>query len=406
MPHDDRLAVVVIGIGGYGSHYIKWLHELQSNGRAYVCAVVDPFAEQSEWWPRLAKANVPRYNSLSDFLQDRSPADLAIIASPIAVHADQTCDALKARMNVLCEKPMAATIQDATRIQDARDRAARLLEIGYQWSFSKAIQQLKSDVISGRLGAPIRLATCVSWPRSNAYYRRNSWAGRIRDTDGRWVLDSPISNATAHFLHNMLYVLGPTTDRSATPTAITSECYRANAIENFDAACCRIECRECKDVSFFAAHCTRTIVGPEFRFEFDDAIVKYWGDGDIVAQFTNGETRNYGDPAADSSRKLRLTVERCGITHDRRALCGPEAARAHILCVNGMQETPVHAFNPALIRERNLGSDETLTYVPGLEQIMYKGYLRGSLFSEMETSWAHKAERVVLADYVEFPTGE
>jgi len=83
---------------------------------------------------------------------------------------------------------------------------------------------LKRDLLDGRYGRPLRLATLCAWPRDRAYYRRNSWAGRLRDGDsGAWVLDSPANNAMAHFLHNALFLLGPAMTHSALPAAVTAE---------------------------------------------------------------------------------------------------------------------------------------------------------------------------------------
>jgi hypothetical protein len=56
---------------------------------------------------------------------------------------------------------------------------------------------------------------------------------------GLGIFDSPANNATAHFLHNMFYLLGATRETSAAPAVVQAELYRANAIENFDTAAIR-----------------------------------------------------------------------------------------------------------------------------------------------------------------------
>lgn len=54
------------------------------------------------------------------------------------------------------------------------------------------------------------------------YNGRNAWAGARDDGAGTWILDSPINNATAHYLHNVLYVMGPAVDRSIRPVSVRS----------------------------------------------------------------------------------------------------------------------------------------------------------------------------------------
>ncbi len=386
--------IVLIGIGGYGRLYVDAIRERHANGGARICAVVDPMAEQTPTWPKLAVAGIPCFDTMEAFVATGSRADLAVISSPIAFHAGQSVAALNAGMNVLCEKPMAATFGDALRMRDARDASGRFLEIGFDWSFSEAVQRLKSDILTGRLGAPRHLKTWVACPRGSDYYRRNDWAGHIRDGRGQWVCDSPANNATAHFLHNMLYVLGPSTGSSATPLAITAECYRANPIESYDAACCRVETAEKVDVLFFTAHCVKDRVGPLFSFVFEDAIVEYKGEGDISARFRDGREQSYGNPGCDAMRKLRHAIEMCGAPDKNPEICGPEAAMAHALCVDAMGKMPICDFAPNLVVREPPKNGSVLTHVCGLLEAMRNGYEQGALFSEMTLPWAADARRM------------
>lgn len=393
----DCVNMVMVGIGGYGAYCLELARQVGEGGRLRLAAVIDPMAEDSPQWPRLAAEGVPSFPGLAEYGRSGLAADLAVIASPIAFHADQSAEALAMGMNVLCEKPMAATIEDAYRMRAARDTAGKFLEIGYQWSFSRAIQGLKRDVLAGRLGAPLRLLTWVGWPRTSAYYGRNTWAGRLRDDAGRWVLDSPVNNATAHYLHNMLYVIGPALERSATPVAITAECYRANPIENYDAACCRVETRERAEILFFAAHCVGEEAGPVFRFIFEDATVDYAAHGDIVARFADGREVNYGNPDRDPARKLAHCVERCRAECGAGPVCGPEAAMAHTLCVGGLRDIPIRDLGPEWIECRAHDEGATLTFVPWLNEAMRRGFESSRLFSEMGVPWAGPAMRIPLA---------
>jgi len=201
--------LVLVGIGGYGEHYVRKLLGNDLPG-VRIAAVVDPMAEKAPHWPELQRAGVPGFDSLPAVLAAGIAADLAVVSTPIALHAEHSCALLAAGVNVLCEKPMAATVADARRMQAVRDTAGKFLEIGYQWSFSPAIQSLKADILAGHFGVPRHFATWVSWPRTNVYYGRNGWAGCKYDPQGRPVFDSPANNATAHYLHNMLFLLGPT----------------------------------------------------------------------------------------------------------------------------------------------------------------------------------------------------
>ncbi len=396
-------SLLLVGIGGYGGTYLEALWPAWQAGGLQVAGVVDPFADRAPRWPELAARGVPRFDTLAEAAAAGVQADLAVIASPIALHAEQTCAALAMGMAVLCEKPIAATVQEADRMAAARDRAGRFVAIGYQWSFSAAIRDLKADVLAGRLGAPRCLSTGVAWPRDSAYYQRNRWAGRLRDDQGRWVLDSPVNNATAHYLHNMLYVIGPAPDRSAQPIEVTGELYRANPIENCDAACARIRTDTGAELRFFSAHCVATGWGPHFAYEFDDVVVHFAGHGSIVATFRSGGTRDYGTPDGGSATKLGHCLA-AARGEGAAPPCGIEAARCHTLVVNGLQETGVHAVPPDWILRTPSGTaGATLTHVRGLDTAVQTGHATGRLFSEQGLPWTAPARSIDLRGYTAYP---
>lgn len=131
----------------------------------------------------------------------------------------------------------------------AERQYCKFIAIGYQWSFSDAIQALKQDILDGILGAPISMKTAISWPRNFAYYRRGGgWGGKIAK-DGVTVLDSIASNACAHYLHNMLFLLGSSMEESALADSIEADCLRANNIETFDTCALRAR-RRCANLFY------------------------------------------------------------------------------------------------------------------------------------------------------------
>ena len=405
---DQEVSVVAVAIGGYAANYIKLLLDEGPKRNVRLVGAVDPTAQRQPMAEELKQRGVPIYDDLASFYADHS-ADLAVIASPIHMHAPQTCEALAAGSHVLCEKPLAATIQDARRMADAQAAAGRFVAIGYQWSFSPAIQSLKADILAGRLGRPVRLRTLVLWPRRRSYYRRNDWAGCVKSPDGRWVLDGPAGNATAHFLHNMFYVLGDDVRTSAAPVDVQAELYRANDIANYDTAALRCRTEAGAELLFYTTHATSTERGPIFQYEFENATVVYDGDaaeGNIVASFTDGAEQAYGDPGADNMAKLWRAVD-CVRTGDSPP-CTIAAATPHTLCMDGAQEShrPVAEFPAEAVEVAAFGED-TLTFVPGLAEHLTQCYDRGTLPGELGgVDWASPGEVVDLRGYDFFPAGE
>jgi predicted dehydrogenase len=393
--------VALVGISGYGAFYLRQLLAPTARERIQFVAAIDPFPERSTFLDPLARADIPIYPDLEAFYAANF-ADLVVIAAPIHLHAPLTCLALSHGSNVLCEKPLCATIQEAHQVIQAEREAGKFVAIGYQWSFSEAIQQLKQDIRAGRLGRPVRLKTRVFWPRWQPYYQRNQWAGKIRLPDGRWVLDSPVNNATAHYLHNMLYLLGETRETSAKLASVQAELYRANAIENYDTAALRCYAEPGVEILFYTAHPVATTANPIFHFEFERAVVDYDanGEGRIVAAFQDGRRQDYGDPFADNARKLWQSVS--AVRTGEPLPCGAEAAMAQTLCMNGAQESMPHIVNfpPDLIR-----TEGDRGWVAELEEALRQCYEQNLLPAAYgEFAWAKSGEVVNLQNYHSFPS--
>ena len=405
MKHEGKtpVSVVLVGIGGMGRSYLETLKDEFSPTEVRIPAVIEPYPERSEYRLELQKRGIPILSHLSTFYETEQAADLVVICSPIHYHVRQTCEALEAGSHVLCEKPLGATIQDAQHLIKAKDKAHLWVMIGYQWSFSKAIQALKKDILTGSFGKPLRLKTLCFWPRDEAYYQRNDWAGKIMDR-GDWILDSPANNAMAHFLHNLFYVLGESTDRSAMPSGVMAELYRIYPIENYDTVACRAFTDEGVELLYYASHAISENMGPMFSFEFEEATVDYGESIDeVVARDKKGNEKLYGNPESD--RPLRKLFEAIRMIQEPGPiLCGPEAALSQTLCMNGMQESAprIQTFPETMIHQDAKGKRR---FGKGLDQELYVCYQKGILPSEAKLSWAYEGRHVNLENYMYFPGG-
>src|SRR5215212_4803683 len=293
-----EIKVALAGIAGYGNEYLECLLNDRRAAGTRLVGVVDPYPERCRHLDQLRRRDIPIYSTLHA-LFDASSLDLVMIATPIHLHAQHTCAALKHGASVLCEKPLAATLEDVRRIADG-ERAAgdRFVAIGYQWSFSEAIQSLKRDIIAGAFGRALRMKSIAFFPRPISYFSRNNWAGRLRTSDGSAVLDSPTNNATAHYLHNMFYLLGETRETSTMPASVQAELYRANDVENYDTTALRARLASGTELLFYSTYAVSQRLGPRCEFEFENAVIEY--DFSVqprfVARFRDGRQSEYGDP--------------------------------------------------------------------------------------------------------------
>jgi predicted dehydrogenase len=371
----SEIRLALVGIGGYGSWYLRELLPNASLHNARLVAGIDAFPERSPWLGALQEVGVSVFANLDD-LYRHNTADLVVISAPIHLHAPLTIQALQHGSSVLCEKPLCARLEDVDQMAQAERQTGKFVAIGYQWSFSNVIQAIKRDVLAGRFGRPVQFKTLVLWPRPLSYYYRNTWAGRIRTDQGAWVYDSPVSNATAHYLHNMLYLLGDNVVTSARPEQVEAKLWRANAIENYDAAALRLCTVDGVEILMFTAHPVENELGPLAVYQFEDTVIEYGADRHFVARFRDGHVEDYGDPDETQYNKLWQSVD--AVRTGAPLVCGIEAARPHLEIVNRLQEIPVDTFPSEQVVHQTRGED-TLVWVRGLQESLERAYANGKM---------------------------
>ncbi len=399
----EQVTVAMVALGGYGNFYLRALMAEATAHHVKLVAGVDPNPVGCRHLDYFEREGIPIYPDLDHFYAEMR-ADLVFIAAPIHLHAPFTQTALNHGSHVLCEKPLTATLQVARQMAEAQAAAGKFVGVGYQWSYAEAIQALKRDVLDGVLGRPLRFRTKVLWPRPASYFARNTWAGHRKAKDGTWVLDSPAHNATGHYLHNCFYVLGNTRETSAWPIDVQAELYRANSIQNFDAAALRAHTEAGVEILFYTAHPVRNNIGPVLRYEFEEVVVEYDDRGShLLAKFHDGRVKDYGDPFANDANKLWQAAE--AVRSGAPLACGIEAATPQVLCINGAQESmwEIVDFPPDLVRKANPEGDP-LTWVAGLQESFEDCYARGILPSEDSSlMWAKAGKVIDLRDYDHFP---
>lgn len=349
--------ILLVGAGGYGVKYVDHLLE-RSDPTLTLAGVVEPYFDACARKAEILAAGIPVYATIEAFYATRK-AELAIICTPPFLHEEQSITALAHGSFVLCEKPVAPTPEAAARMAAAEKKYGKWIAVGYQWSFADAVLRLKQDILAGRLGKPHLLKTVVSWPRKRTYYERGvGWAGKMQK-GGITVWDSIASNACAHYLHNMLFLLGADMSSAALPREVEAECLRAYDIETFDTCVLRMRMQGDATAYFIASHAADEKLDPQFVCEFEKATVRYT-DGQIVADFADGTRVCYGDPFENEMRKIGDCAR--AIEMGGAPICTVHTASAHTKLMAGLhQNLTVGAFTPETVSE-----NEERVWVNGL----------------------------------------
>jgi predicted dehydrogenase len=135
---DQRpLRAGVVGLGMMGRNHVRVWDEAIPEVELVAVSDPDPAAVQRATAGRRARG----YADLERMLAEEE-LDLVSIVAPTSLHLPVALAALRAGVNVLVEKPIAATRQEAVEMIDAAKAAERLLTVGHIERFNPAVREL------------------------------------------------------------------------------------------------------------------------------------------------------------------------------------------------------------------------------------------------------------------------
>ena len=137
----------VVGLGMMGRNHVRVWDEAVPG--VELVAVADPDAAAVE--RATAGRRARGYGSAERMLAEEG-LDLVSIVAPTSLHLPVTLAALSAGANVLVEKPIAATRDEALEMIAAAAAARRVLTVGHIERFNPAIRELRRRLEAGELG--------------------------------------------------------------------------------------------------------------------------------------------------------------------------------------------------------------------------------------------------------------
>jgi myo-inositol 2-dehydrogenase/D-chiro-inositol 1-dehydrogenase len=124
--------------------------------------------------------------------------DAVLVASPNALHPEQTIAALDAGKHVFCQKPIALDLDAADRVVAHARGIDRVLQFGFMLRFTPPIPQLEQRISRGEVGELIAAQAAVfGWEPSNDWFYDPARGGGV-------ILDTLV-----HFADLMLWIYGP-----------------------------------------------------------------------------------------------------------------------------------------------------------------------------------------------------
>lgn len=268
--------IAIIGIGGFGSLYLKHLIPLAKTKKInLVAAVVRSPEKNQSAVDKLKKLNCqifPDSNTMYQSLTTR--LDIVAIPTGIDTHSLYTCEALANNCNVMVEKPAAGTVKEVEHMIQAELNAKNnWVMVGFQHISAPEVQEIKTRLIANEFGKVKKITAMGRWARADSYYQRNDWAGKIKTSTGAIVNDSPANNAFAHFLNLALFWAGKKFELPAYPVEVKSKLFRSRLIETFDTCDIEIATDSQIDVRVLFTHACDIDSHPKIKIECENATI-------------------------------------------------------------------------------------------------------------------------------------
>jgi predicted dehydrogenase len=132
------LRVAVAGAGAFGRNHLRVLRELETAGEGVaLVAAVEPDAARAEETGR--QYGIPVFASVDELLKADLKLDAAVVAVPTVKHCKVGAALLDAGVDLLIEKPLAATLAEADEIIQLAEKKKRIVQPGHLERFNPAV---------------------------------------------------------------------------------------------------------------------------------------------------------------------------------------------------------------------------------------------------------------------------
>ncbi|HEY0625623.1 MAG TPA: Gfo/Idh/MocA family oxidoreductase [Allosphingosinicella sp.] len=135
-----------LGVGWIGRHRME---AMLKTGAIEVAGIADASPEMAAEAAKLAP-QAELVWTLDDLLQ--LDLDGVIIATPSALHAEQSIQALERNVAVFCQKPLGRTAEEVWAVVEAARSADRLLAVDLSYRFTEGMRRIRELIQSGELG--------------------------------------------------------------------------------------------------------------------------------------------------------------------------------------------------------------------------------------------------------------
>jgi predicted dehydrogenase len=137
LPATQKIRVAVIGVGAFGRNHARVYHQLAQAGEVEFVGLVDADSARAS---AIAKEfGTATFASLAELLEKAQP-QAASVAVPTVQHLDVARTLLQAGVDVLIEKPLTSSLEEADELIRLAQRNSRIAQVGQLERFNPAVR--------------------------------------------------------------------------------------------------------------------------------------------------------------------------------------------------------------------------------------------------------------------------
>ena len=180
------LKVAVIGCGSISCMHLDPAFALEEAELVAVCDIKPDRAERAA-----QKYNAKPYTDYMEMFE-KEQLDAVHICLPHYLHTKVACDAFRAGINVISEKPMSIKYEDAVEAVELAEKRGVKYGVIFQCRYNTPSMLVKQRIADGKLGKVKCGRTTLTWYRPDNYYDDSDWKGTWDKEGGGVIIDQAI----------------------------------------------------------------------------------------------------------------------------------------------------------------------------------------------------------------------
>lgn len=186
------------GLIGASTIAREWMIDAIRTNGGEIISVMSANAERAQTYA--AENHIPKSVTALSVLVGDPEVDAVYISTTNELHREQAIAAIEAGKHVLCEKPLALTLEDAHAIKDAASRAGVILATNHHLRNASTHVAMRDAIAAGKIGKPLsaRVFHAVYLPP-----HLQGWRLEKPEAGGGVILD-----ITVHDADTLRFVLG------------------------------------------------------------------------------------------------------------------------------------------------------------------------------------------------------